>query len=737
MPSCPTCLVVRLTIALSLCVFAASLPAQDIKPKEATPATEAEPTPENPAVEAILATHPTTPAECIRAAKTLVGLGAPQAAKPLVKKVIDAKLDPQQLADLGIQFDMPVFLDLASQSVLQPESKQLADAVEAAMTARLHDTKRIEGLIAQLQDASEEKRLEALKELQEARGASIGPLLSVFSDPKRTHEYQNVRTVLAGMGRPARDALIAMLDSGDAKLQVQAIQALLEINDSRAAIDLIEPSLSKQGDAEVRAAAAAALQQLTGHIPTPSEAINRLTDAAQNHFHRRQPIEGENNDRMELWHWDTGLHQSVATTGTPDDAARQLAARYAREAYRLAPENRDVQLLYITAMLDVAAYANGLDKPLDEKAPAIVEAKQLAPQTIDAVLRYAIEHHHPAAATVAAQLLGQIGKADELLYQGSAPAPLILAVQNPDRRLRMAALKTIVQLQPTKPYAGSSYVPSALGYFAASSGVRKALVGGPNLEQARTLAGMLAASGFEADTVGSGKELLLMATRSPDYELAIIDVGIEHPQISTLMQELRRDPRTALLRVGLVARDGHAELAEQVAHNDAMSAAFARPHDEQAVRWQLAQLTAIAPDELVDFAVRQQQAVEALDLLTKLSQSANKLYNLRNVQDAVLTALYNPKLSLKAVPILADMNSSEAQRALVEAASRFTLPLELRKAAASAFRKNTQQFGILLTTDEIRRQYDRYNESEKLDAASQQLLGLILDCLEVPTEKTK
>jgi len=54
----------------------------------------------------------------------------------------------------------------------------------------------------------------------------------------------------------------------------------------------------------------------------------------------------------------------------------------------------------------------------------------------------------------------------------------------------MAALEAIVRLQPTQPFAGSSYVPQALGFFAASSGFRHALVAAPNLAEARELAGM-------------------------------------------------------------------------------------------------------------------------------------------------------------------------------------------------------------------------------------------------------
>ncbi len=66
------------------------------------------------------------------------------------------------------------------------------------------------------------------------------------------------------------------------------------------------------------------------------------------------------------------------------------------------------------------------------------------------------------------------------------------------------------------------------------------------------------------------------------------------------------------------------------------------------------------------------------------------------MQESVIAALYNPKLAVKAVAVLADVNSAESQRALVDVASRLTLPLELRQAAAKAFRQNTEKHGILL-----------------------------------------
>jgi HEAT repeat protein len=686
--------------------------------------------PEDPTVAAILATKPTTPEECVRAAKTLVELKRADLAKGLLKKALDAKLDPQQLADLGQAVGLPMFFDLADNSALQPEAKQLADAVAAAIKSRLEDSKRIAALVQQLQDPSAEKRLEAIVGLQAARDAAIGPLLAVLADPARAAEHANVRAALAEMGRAALPPLVAIVEQADPKVAVQAIQVLGAMKDARVALSLVMPALSDKSDPAVREAAAAALKQLTGSVPTRAEAVRRLVDAAKASSGGQESINGTNNGKAERWQWDAAKRQCVAIRCTPEALARMRSAHWAYIAHALAPDDREIGLLYVTAALDAVGDDGNLDVPFFEKKWSDAKA-------MNEVLKYAMARGRTRAATMAAWLFGKGGKASELLYQGAGPAPLVQAVQSPDRRLRMAALEAIIRLQPSKPFAGSSYVLQELGFLAGSSGSRHALVAAPSLMGARELAGFLVAAGYETDTFTNGRELVVAAAQSPDYELALIDMAIDRPVVGILLQQLRHDPRTASLRVGLIARPDHFDQAERLARLDPLAKAFARPHDNKAFRWQLDQLATVAPEEFVGLEARQQQAAQALDLLAEIDRTMSNLYDPRSVQKYVIAALYNPKLAVKAIGVLANINSAESQQALVEVASRFTQPLALRQAAARAFRQNTQRYGILLTTEQIRQQYQRYNESEKMDRATQHVLGLILDCLEVGVPKKK
>ncbi|MCE5266778.1 MAG: hypothetical protein LLG00_02695 [Planctomycetaceae bacterium] len=681
-------------------------------------------------VAAILATKPTTPAERVRAAKILADLGRADLAKDYLKRVLDAKLNQTQLTELVDQLGVQTFVEISGQAALQPEAKKLADAVMAANRGRSQDAERIAGLIRQLQAPSEDKRFLAVAGLQDAGVAAINPLIAVLADPARSAEHENVRAVLAGMGRTARDALVAVFCDADAATRAQAIKTLAEMGDRRASIFLLanaQPLVKQPG---TRQLSREALQQLIGAAPDKAEAAAMLYKTAKAYFDGRQAVDGIVDGKVEMWRWDRSQRRCVARTVTAAEAARTLAARFAADAVAIAPDDPQVRLLRLATMLEAAAYQKGPDCPWDDAAPALVEAREAGVSVLQRLLVDMMAQGHPLAAAAAAQLLGELGTASTLLVEGASASPLIQAVQSPDRRLRMAAVETIVRLQPSRPFAGSSYVLDALAFFAATQGTRGALVACPSLSEARDLAGLLATAGYRTHTSFDGRELLSQASRSADYEVALIDVTISRPTAAMLLQQLRHDPRTASIRVGLIAGAGYLDRAEHVAKSDPLTKAFTRPRDDKALRWQLDQLLAIAPQDFVSLQTRQRQAARALDLLAELSRSSNGLYDLHRVQGSVMATLAAPALAPKAVAVLANVNSAEAQRALVDVAGRSAQPLTLRQAAASAFRKNVRDHGVLLTVEEIRQRYDRYNQSEKEDRATQQLLARILDSIE-------
>jgi hypothetical protein len=710
---------------------------------EETPAARSKPAakgapelPEDPAIEAILAVKPTTPAECFRMARTLWRLGRPELARPLLRQVLADKPDDEALAGLVKEFGSPAFTDLSNQPALLPEAEQLAAAALGAVNRRLQDPKRLADLIGQLQDPSEAVRGQALEGLREGRGAAVGALLAAMADPAQAAARPALQTALLAMRSEAFEPLAAVLDSAGPDLKVQALTVLGEMKLPGAAVWLVGPAFNPANSetkpgAAVRAAAVTGLKRLLGGVPTRAQALQWLQEQARNYFRGRIVMRSDADARVQVSWWDAEAGQCVTRSTTVDEACRVMAARLARQAHAIAPDDRATTTLWLTATLDEMVYHRGLGRPLDfEKDAGLRQIAKLGSPTLEAVLDYAMTEGHPAAGRGAAEILGRIGTAGDLLRRGPEPTVLVRAVRSPDRRLRLAALEAIVRLEPDGPYPGSSWVPESLAFLAATEGKRRALLAGADGNTFLDLAAALTVERIQGERAGSGHAALRMALRCPDYEMLLIDAGIGDPLAETVVEHLRQDYRTAATAIGVVARTGFLERAERLAHDDPRTLALIRPHSEETARAELDSLAALRPQEAVGFEERQQQAGRALACLATLAASSRKVYDLRPAEEAVAAAMYVPGLGGRVAAVLANLPSRASQTALVDLASRPAQPLEARQAAARAFRISTQRYGLLLTEEAVDRQYKRYQRSKDLDVATQQVLGSLLDAIE-------
>jgi hypothetical protein len=245
---------------------------------------------------------------------------------------------------------------------------------------------------------------------------------------------------------------------------------------------------------------------------------------------------------------------------------------------------------------------------------------------------------------------------------------------------------------------------------------------------------MLNQNGFEADPARTGREAFLLAAKNPDYEFMLVSDGVNYPDANETIQMFRRDPRTNRLAIGLMAREERIKWAEGVAERDPLVISFPRPHDASLMAFQTSRLLELTGRRLVGADERLDQAIVALDCLTHLAENGKDyaFYDLHRQQDAIRAAFFAPGLSAKAARLMGLLGSAREQRALVALASQHARPLAERQAAAQGFELAVQRRGLLLTRDQILLQYDRYNQSETLDAGTQQVLAHILDVIEAP-----
>lgn len=734
----------------------------------------------SPEVEALLQTNPTTPPECFQAARILAELDRPELAKQFLTKVLEVKLNRTQLAEMADRFGSRAFLGLAARPELNPEAEQLAEAVVAAAQEARQDTGRIEQLISGLQAPSPAERQRAMLGLVEAGGAAIGPMVRVLADPQRAEEHTAVRRALVALEGTAVEPLLGVLEGGGPDLTAQAVRILAALEAERALPRLLGIAFDPQVDPELRVLAQAAVEHIAGRRPAPNDAVRLLAKRARDYFEHNQPVMGVVEGRVERWHWDPEQNTLAPREFTEDDARRRLAARLARDAHAIDPDNHALQVLRLATMLEQAAFEQGLGNPLPiEEGTAAARALQTGPVVLEEVMQEAIRVGRPAAAAAAASLLSKaetVGRGPEpappeadpdapppdpayeaapdavagepepagkssdgpdrtdvLLHQGAEASPLVRAAIHADRRVRMAALESIVALQPTRPFAGSHHVPQSLAFMASTGGGPKALLAGPKRDQMLRLAGFLAARGIGVDTATNGREMLRLAAASPDYVLVLVDSRLDNPTIDLALQKLRYDYRSADLRVGVLARAEEYDRAEHLVRNDPAALWFAWPHDEETFGWQFDQLMAIESDHFVGPDERRQMASRAMDLILEISRPEQRLYDMRLLDDVALSALYVPDLAERATLLASRLGTPEAQRALVGLAGRETAPLDLRQAAVAAFGRSIEQHGILLTTEEILHQYDRYNASGMRDVGTRQVMAQVLDYIEAPT----
>ena len=696
------------------------------------------PQPDSPAVAAILDTKPSTPKDMARAAKILSDLERPDLAREFLKQVIGANLDPKQLAALEEEYGPAMFIEMAAREDLAPEAQLLADAVLTAASKMAVDPKNLAVVIRELNSPSAETRFFALDKLLKAQSAAVWPVVSVLVDPKRKAEHENLQVALGRLGGDAVRPLLAILEAPDPALKTAAILSLGRMDAGEAVEFLLAPLYSKQSSDEVRGVARAALMKLAGRVPTEEEAARLLTGRARNHFDQRVPLRADEEGLASIWSWDPAAGQPAEYVFPSEIAHRMLAARFAWEAFSILPDNEQLRLFHLVTMLEMASYAAGLGSPL-EAAPGspATQAAEHGVEVVEDVLEYAIEHGHSAAATAAARILGNISTSERLLNNGSQPVPLVVATRHEDPRLRMAALEAIMALAPTESFPGSSYVVEALSFFAASSGSPRALVAGPVVAESLRVAGYIGALGYEVDTAITGRDMVRRAIASPDYELAVVSVSIDNPTPEYLLQQLRHDGRTARLPVVLFGQGEQLERARRVVQNDPMAIAYPRPLIAEDVAAMAVETAGLVGIEMVGQPERREQAAKAIAWLAELSASDEKPYDLGRAEDAILLARYNSELGPDAVAVLGRLGTVKSQYALVELASRWTQPLKHRQAAAKALDESIRRYGILLTTEQILQQYDRYNKSADRDADTQQVLASILDSIEAPSRAVK
>ena len=682
------------------------------------------------AAAAVLAAEPATPLEWLDAVTTLAELGHVEAAQPWLEKLLAHDLAGKEKALLVRKLGSDRLLRLAVQEQLDPKARSYVQSLLAAARAQVQAPDRIAARIAALADPDPFVRRAALVDLIEAGpDAAVGCLHMLATQGRPERQLQ---LALVKLGPDAAGPLSGALESRDERFLLRVLDVCSRLGadfEGRAALVLVPAIVSTSPEA--RAAAERAWRQLTGQPLTADRAARLLRRKLGQWLEGDFPVAADHLDRVTVWHWDAATKKSRAKSYRRADAGVVLAARLAPALARLGSSTAADRGLLLAVSLEAAALDGGPDFQAGQPPAELRETVAAAgPDAVEAALESALAGGLVRAATAAAEILGQIGSDRQLRPRLDQPAPLVAAMTHGDRRLRFAAVGAVLALDSSGSYRGSSNLPLALGHFIATSGGRLALVAAPRPEAGQALAAMLTGVGFDTQVATSGTRLLALARESADVE--IIFIRMESPQPSELLYRLRRDWRTREIPVVLVGSASHINQARYLADTDSRTLAAGTPRDvpdlERLLQWRADRIGWQGPTA----EERRGQALQALVWLEQLAavERKSRRYNLERQMPRVETALFTLGLGPRAASVLAHAGRPASQTALVDLASRPDGQIDLRQAAAAAFRANVEQHGILLTSNQILDQYNRYNASAAAEPATQQLLASILDTLE-------
>ncbi len=693
----------------------------------------------DPVVQALLETNPTTPPQLVRAIETLLNLGYPEVALPLVERLQQANLDDAGRYALIKEFGSDVFTRISREPKLAPAGAELAKTVIEGASRYAQDPQRIGELIDRIAQSGENARRGLANELRSGGAASVNALLNALGDESRTDAHPALFEALVLQGPNALGPATAAIEAPQPGIQAAGARALGYVGNRNSVKYLVGLAVDPRAPAAVREAAQDALRRLLGEVPRRDSVIAYLYDEARRAYDGTPPEEPNLAGEVEIWVWDPQESAASVRMAPARVAAAITAQQIATHLYALDPERPEIQRLFISSVLERAALERGLENRLESGPGTVYEiiGSFDMPVLLD-VLAHQLREGHTIGATALVRILGDIGDTSLLYHRSPVPSLIAEAAGHPDPRLRFAAVEALVKLAPEDwRFPGASMISHGIEHFANCSGALRGVIADTLPQKAQDLAGLLVELGYETSLATNGRDAVLQSVGSADVAFILIDTTLPNAPPEILIQSIRKDPRAAWLPIGLLAPVNQLDEVRRLSERFPRTAVFVRPHNAGAMKLQMDELLGTVTYEFVPPQERLAQAQAALSWLVELTRKPNHraLYDLRRLDGMLTSVLYVPELTQQAALALAHLGTHRAQLALVELASTVSMPLAARQAAAGAFRIAVERDGVLLRSHEVLRQYDRYNASEHLDVDTQQVLSSLLDSIELPLNK--
>jgi CheY-like chemotaxis protein len=627
----------------------------------------------------------------------LINTGQSKKAVPYLDRFIKSQPDDASLVAIRDRFGIGAFLRLADDPATASYAKPLADTLAAASRRFATQPDRLAKAVSALTGTPGEQNY-GVAQLKEAGPHAIPALVEALQHPGIAAKDQAL--LVRNMGRlegSAVPALLAVLDSGDPRLQTGAASALGNIGDPRAIPFLTYPASAIEFTPEVREAAQSAIAQLSGkpfvaQTRTPAQV---LTDTAWEYYLHQIEFPG---DKVAVWGWDKDRKTVAPRTLKRGEAEEYFGQRLADEALRLQPTDLNAQTAALSlALRKTTEKTSPSDIPAGDKA-AFDKAFAAGPGVMTAVLKKAIADRDDNLAAMASNILGKLTDPAQLAATGR-PHPLVEVLWAPGPRAPLEAAKVIVELAPTQPFPGSSRLVPTLARYIMTQHSPRAIVIDDNPSRASQVAGAIQSLGYETVVETSGNQGFLAAAETADVELVFVSHAFSPSSwsVSDILTNLRSDSRTKNVPV-YVYGPGDLEVKRPNLPTSFPGVKYlVQPVNGET----LEKLLGGKPSQLSD-TERGALADEAAKLLARIASQPKSPFaeDLSSAEPALAIALSQPGTIQAASTALGDVPDADAQRSLADVVLDAARPAELRRGSAAQLARSIQRFGPLVSGDQ-------------------------------------
>ena len=488
--------------------------------------------PEASSLPKLLQFVPSSAEGLVEAAQIAEQLQRSSDARQYLRSLLNLQPGQTELQQLRSQYGVGIFLQFNANPDLQPEARELLNAINQASRVFAASDARLKDLAAQLGTGSSDAA-SVIVEILSAEDRAAVPLLEL---DQSSVQGQVAQKILEQHARSMRQGLLAAIASADDTGRQRIIRLLATTADSRMALHLLRWRFADDVSADVQTVAAEAIARLwksgglvIGHSQVPASASEAV---ATLHNQIRLDL-GNAEYQFPLTSVDGVAEQPLS----PEDRAALLgiAKNHAEDALLIRSEDLASQALMLTCQL--------AGEPV---VPCSVDPAKsdVSIEVLAAALSESLQTRSISASQQILQML--IGRADSNGLSNSAEVihAVKMATQSSDPRIRISA--GYLQIRGGLVALNTTLVNRSIEAAKNGSLMPEAVVIDPDADRLPELAGVLHDCGYQPVSVRTGSAGFDAAVSQMHCELILVKSHCVHWDLTATVANLRADARTAM-----------------------------------------------------------------------------------------------------------------------------------------------------------------------------------------------